>query len=50
LIDPRAHTLEAYALEGGAWREIGRYAGGASVSVVPFEAVTIHLEDLWATT
>ena len=50
LIDPRAHTLEAYALEGGAWREIGRYAGGACVSVAPFEAVTIQLEDLWALT
>ena len=50
LIDPRAHTLEAYALEGSAWREIGRFAGGARVSVAPFEAVTISLDDLWAPT
>ena len=50
LIDPRAHTLEAYALEGGAWREMGRFAGGARVSVAPFEAVTISLDDLWAPT
>jgi Uma2 family endonuclease len=50
LLDPRAHTLEAYALEGGAWREIGRFAGGARVSVAPFEAVTISLDDLWAPT
>ena len=50
LIDPRAHTLEAYALEGDAWREIGRFAGAAVVSVAPFEAVAINLEDLWAPT
>jgi Uma2 family endonuclease len=50
LVDPIAHTLEAYALEGGAWREIGRFAGGARVSVAPFEAVTISLDDLWAPT
>ena len=50
LIDPRAHTLEAYALEGGTWREIGRFAGGSQVSVAPFEAVTISLDDLWAPT
>ena len=50
LIDPRAHTLEAYALEGGAWRELGRFAGAALVSVAPFEAVTIRLDDLWAPT
>ncbi|WP_373508881.1 Uma2 family endonuclease [Thiocapsa sp.] len=50
LIDPRAHTLEAYTLEGGDWREIGRFAGGAQVSVAPFDAVTIALNDLWALT
>lgn len=42
--------LEAYALEGGDWREIGRLAGGAQVSVAPFDAVTIALNDLWAPT
>lgn len=50
LVDPRAHTLDAYALEAGAWRAIGRFAGGARVSVAPFEAVTISLDDLWAPT
>jgi Uma2 family endonuclease len=50
LLDPLAHTLEAYALDGGAWREIGRFAGAAEVSVPPFEAVTINLDDLWAPT
>ena len=37
-------------LEDGAWREIGRFAGAAPVSVAPFEAVTIRPDDLWAPT
>ncbi|AUB81804.1 Uma2 family endonuclease [Candidatus Thiodictyon syntrophicum] len=47
LLDPIAHTLEAYAREAGAWREIGRFVGAAQVSVAPFDAVTINLADLW---
>jgi len=50
LVDPLAHTLEAYALEAGAWVEIGRFTGAAAVAVAPFAAVTINLEDLWAPT
>ncbi|NCC35988.1 MAG: Uma2 family endonuclease [Chloroflexia bacterium] len=50
LVDPRAHTLEAYALNGDAWRQIGQFAGAARVSVAPFDAVTISLDDLWAPT
>jgi hypothetical protein len=46
----RYQQLEAYALEGGDWREIGRFAGGVQVSVAPFDAVTIALNDLWAPT
>jgi len=50
LIDPIAHTLEAYAMEAGAWVEIGRFAGAMRVLVPPFEAVAINLDDLWAPT
>ena len=50
LVDPIAHTLEAYVLEVGTWREIGRFAGAALVSVAPFDAVSINLDDLWAPT
>jgi hypothetical protein len=50
LVDPLARTLDAYALEAGAWREIGRFAGSERVSVAPFDAVTINLADLWALT
>ena len=47
LLDPQARTLEAYALDAGIWREIGRFSGAESVSVAPFDAVTINLSDLW---
>jgi Uma2 family endonuclease len=50
LVDPLAQTLEAYALDAGVWREIGRFAGSDRVSVAPFDAVTINLADLWAPT
>jgi len=47
LVDPLERTLEAYALTGGDWREIGRFAGGDRVSVAPFDAIAIDLADLW---
>ena len=47
LVDPGAWTLEAYKLEGGAWHEIGRFAGADQVAVPPFEAVTLDLNGLW---
>ena len=50
LVDPLARTLEAYALDTGSWREIGRFAGSERVSVAPFDAVTINLAGLWAPT
>ncbi len=47
LIDPRARSLEVYALERGSWREIGRFEHNDKVAIAPFEAVTIDLTDLW---
>jgi Uma2 family endonuclease len=47
LIDPKARTLEAFALEGGAWQGIGRFAGADRTAVPPFEAVALDLEGLW---
>jgi hypothetical protein len=47
LVDPLKRTLEAYALTGGDWHEIGRFTGGDRVAVAPFDAVTINLDDLW---
>ena len=50
LLDLRARTLEAYALDAGNWREIGRFRDEDSVSVAPFEAVPLDLSALWGPT
>ena len=47
LVDPRKRTLEAYTLEGENWRGIGHYSGDQPVAVAPFDALTLHLADLW---
>lgn len=47
LIDPLKHSLEAYALHDGGWREIGRFTGDDAVAVAPFAELTIQLADLW---
>lgn len=47
LLDPRTRSLEAYVLDAGDWREIGRFTGSSPVRVAPFEAVAISLGDLW---
>ena len=46
-VERKTHTLEAYALEDGEWREVGRYSGDQSVSAAPFEAVSLRPSDLW---
>ena len=36
-----ARCLEAYELDAGEWREIGRFDGTVPIRVAPFEAVEI---------
>jgi len=48
LVDPKAHTLEADELIDGSWRLLGVFMDDDTISIRPFEAVTIHLGDLWA--
>jgi Uma2 family endonuclease len=48
LIDPIGHTFEAFALEGGQWVLVAALKSDDAVSVVPFEATTFTLSDLWA--
>lgn len=50
LLDPRAHTLETYALQDGCWRALGRFSGADAVSVPPFDAAVLHLDPLWGPT
>ncbi|MGF1553275.1 MAG: Uma2 family endonuclease [Paracoccaceae bacterium] len=47
LIDPDARTLEAFALDGGAWRLDGALGDEADVSLAPFEAVSFPLATLF---
>jgi Uma2 family endonuclease len=47
LLDPLAKTLEAFTLDGGAWRVLGTWRGEARVRVSPFEALELELAALW---
>ena len=46
-VDPGARTLEAFALEDGAWTPAGAARDDVPVSFPPFEAVTFPLDALW---
>jgi Uma2 family endonuclease len=48
LVDPSAHTLEAYRLIEGKWAPVGLYRDDDQVRVAPFEAITLRLAELWA--
>lgn len=47
LVDPAAGTLEAFALEDGAWTPAGAARDNEPVSFPPFEAVSFPLGALW---
>jgi Uma2 family endonuclease len=47
LVDPLAHTLETYALDGGRWIVTGLYQEQESAAAAPFDACAIALGDLW---
>ncbi len=46
-VDPAARTLEAFALEGGAWTPAGAARENEPVRLPPFEAVAFPLGALW---
>lgn len=46
-VDPLARTLEAFALQGGAWVLVAALGGDEDVCVPPFDAVTFPLSALW---
>jgi Uma2 family endonuclease len=48
LVDPLAHTLEAFALHEGRWTVIGLFQEQDLVTVEPFTAVALELGGLWA--
>lgn len=47
LVDPNAHSLEAFALRAGGWVSLGKVEGNDPVSLPPFEAVSFRLSTLW---
>ncbi|PIE19512.1 MAG: hypothetical protein CSA65_02375 [Proteobacteria bacterium] len=47
LVDPKTKTLEAYRLGEGSYATLGIHRDDDVVAVAPFEAVTLHLRDLW---
>lgn len=48
-IDPVSKTLEAYALTGDRYVELGAWGEGEKVRVAPFEALELELDALWGT-
>ena len=47
LVDPLAHTLEAFALRDGRWTVIGLFQEQDAVSVEPFQEIALELGALW---
>jgi Uma2 family endonuclease len=50
LVDPFAHTLEAFALRDGCWTVIGLFQERDRVTVEPFVEIALALDGLWAET
>jgi len=50
LVDPLAHTLEAFALREGRWTVIGQFQEQEIVSVEPFQEIALELGALWMET
>jgi Uma2 family endonuclease len=47
LVDPLAHTLEVYRLDGGRWVVVGGHADEERVRAEPFDAVELALARWW---
>ena len=47
LVDPDAHSLEAYELRDTEWVLMDKLFDDAPVSLPPFEAISFNLGDLW---
>jgi Uma2 family endonuclease len=48
LVDPRAHTLDVFRLEGDRWLLVDTFAGEQRVRAEPFEAIELELALLWS--
>jgi Uma2 family endonuclease len=48
LLDPAIRILEAYLASGGKWQPLGFFRDDDLVCIAPFDAIRIHLNELWA--
>jgi len=48
LVDPKRRTLEAFALDAGAWRLLTEASGTDTIAVAPFDALGLDLSNLWS--
>lgn len=48
LVDPTEKLLEVYRLDGPTYRLLGTHTHDAVVRAEPFDALELHLADLWA--
>jgi Uma2 family endonuclease len=46
-LDPKARTLETFALQSGAWLRLAALRDDAEVRQPPFDAITFSLGALW---
>jgi Uma2 family endonuclease len=47
ILDPKAHTFEAFVLEGRAYRLVTSSEGTATVAAAPFAGLSIDLAAIW---
>lgn len=48
LVDPAAHMLEVYRLEGSRWLLLDTHVGDKAVRAEPFDSVVLELGAVWA--
>jgi Uma2 family endonuclease len=46
-VDPRAHTLEVFRLDGDTYRLVAAHAGDEHARLEPFDAIELELDALW---
>ncbi|HEX8434956.1 Uma2 family endonuclease, partial [Archangium sp.] len=47
-VDPLAHTLDIFRLQGVDWLLVGTFSGEGRIRAEPFEAIELELSLLWS--
>ena len=48
LLEPVQRTLEVFQLQSGQWRTVATWEGNVKLHAVPFDAIELDLNHLWA--